>query len=216
VPPSTSPYFFGPTTTIIIPLVCSALIVSDAVRFNTSLPEQLYPRLAAHLANGGVAVIGSNLFISRYTRYSSDRSVDTATLTITIVTTISTTTIDHHHHDHSQWKPLHFPTLTVHPSLGVVCLPWVFLAVLCLVLQPSYATEFYLWGDRFWAGAIVLAFILGLAGVLTGLGLLLVRVLDGSRATTETDAPGKSVARYKCLIYRKCCFGNYNPGINAN
>jgi hypothetical protein len=36
------------------------------------------------------------------------------------------------------------------------------------------------------------------------------------RATTETDAPGKSVACYKCLIHRSAWLGNHNPGINAN
>ena len=36
------------------------------------------------------------------------------------------------------------------------------------------------------------------------------------RATTETDAPGKSVTCYECLIHRIAWLGNHNPGINAN
>ena len=36
------------------------------------------------------------------------------------------------------------------------------------------------------------------------------------RATTETDAPGKSVTCYECLIHRPTWLGNHNPGINAD
>ena len=167
--------FLGLTTTITHTIGVFALGLVTLFASQYILPEQLYPWLSC-LSGLMVVVIGLNLFISR----------------------IQTTQIlkrspvghshaddhhhhdhhhDHHHHDHSHGNHSHLPPdadgspvtwrslLALGISGGIVPCPSAL-----VVLLSSISL-----GRIGFGLVLVLAFSLGLAGVLTGLGLLLVR-----------------------------------------
>lgn len=167
--------FLGLTTTITHTIGVFALGLVTLFASQYILPEQLYPWLSC-LSGLMVVVIGLNLFISR----------------------IQTTQIlkrapvghshandhhhhdhshDHHHHDHSHGNHSHLPPdadgspvtwrslLALGISGGIVPCPSALVVLLSAISL----------GRIGFGLVLVLAFSLGLAGVLTGLGLLLVR-----------------------------------------
>ena len=154
--------FLGLTTTITHTLAVFALGLITLFASHFIVPEQLYPWLSC-LSGLMVVAIGLNLFINRLrnTQFHS--------------TAHSHHTHDehsHHHHDHSHlppktdeappsWRSL----LTLGVSGGIVPCPSALVVLLSAVAL----------GRVGFGLVMVLAFSLGLAGVLTGLGLLLVR-----------------------------------------
>ena len=163
--------FLGLTTTITHTIGVFALGLVTLFASQYILPEQLYPWLSC-LSGLMVVVIGLNLFISRIqtTQILKRSSVGHSHAD-------NHHHHDHHHHDYSHGNHSHLPPdadnspvtwrslLALGISGGIVPCPSAL-----VVLLSSISL-----GRIGFGLVLVLAFSLGLAGVLTGLGLLLVR-----------------------------------------